>query len=291
MAKLRLHQYRRGKPCHFCGRPGPSTAEHAPPRTFFEGTPCTSITVPACPDHNSEKAGADRAIKTALLRGMDQLIVSGIKQDVPDALRRSIESMQDKYRQANGLVTMQPLIADAPEGLGIRFPFLHRDAKIGSWISMLTSALVWSVTGTHASGSDWEALWSWSPSYYPSRRNRPLSLESCLQAMDRIVYTWRNLDQAGTWRPGWQPYPEPFPATLYRFDVCFEASHGAPTVMFRHQFFGSHLYFARFTTSEDTASIMDQYLKAETDRLQADGITLSQVPHPPHRYSRSWPRA
>ncbi len=286
MPRLRLRQYNERKPCYFCGAPGPSTREHAPPKRFFEGTQCSSITVPSCDLHNSAKSGADHAVKAALLRGVEELIARGIRTDVPDALRRSMDAMQDKYRQANALVTMQPFISDDPADEGLRLPFLHKDAQIESWVKTLTAALVWSVTGTNESGSDWDRAWLWSPSYYAGRLDVPLSTETFQAKIDKVIYTWRHLEEAGRWRSGWQPHPDPFPPALYRFDVCVEASKGTPTVIIRHSFFGSHLYFARFGTSEQTIGIMDEYLKAEADRLQSDGSPHSAGPTPPRRYPK-----
>ncbi len=214
------------------------------------------------------------------------MIARGIRTDVPDALQRSIDAMQDKYRQANALVTMQPFISDDPRDAGIRLPFLHKDAQIESWVKTLTAALVWSVTGTDASRSAWDRAWLWSPSYYAGRLDVPLSMESFQAKIDGVIYTWRNLEDAGCWQPGWQPDPDPFPPALYGFDVCFEAATRNPTAIIRHRFFGSHLYFARFETAEETIASMKKYLKAEADRLQSEGPSLSSGPTAPRRYPK-----
>jgi hypothetical protein len=283
MPTLRLYQFNELRPCYFCGAPGPSTKEHAPPKSFFEGTPCSSITVPACVKHNSDKARSDLAIKAALLRGVEEMIPPSERAHIPIPLRRSIEAMQDQYRHAGGLVTMKPFISDHPDDAGLQFPFLHEAAQIDSWVRMLTADLVWSVTGTHESGSDWAEAWIWSPSYYPGRKGEPFSFERCRAMIDKLVYTWRNLDESGTWRPGWQPHPHPFPAELYRFDVCLPSKR-PPTVVFRHQFFRSHPYFGCFSATEWTSATFDQFLGAELDRLQSAGASPAPVPAPPPRY-------
>jgi len=138
MSRLRLHQFAKGKPCFFCGAPGPNSKEHAPPKAFLEGSECDSITVPACPQHNTGKAGSDNAIKAALLRGIDEMISSGTKKDVSDAVRRSIETMQPKYRQANCLVTMKPLVSDHPDDADVSLPFLAKAAEVESWVKINT---------------------------------------------------------------------------------------------------------------------------------------------------------
>ena len=119
MSRLRLHRFNQNKPCFFCGAPGPSSKEHAPPETFFEGTPHSYLTVPACEAHNTDKAGSDNAIKAAFLRGVDVMSAKGVKQDASDAVLRSISDMQNKYRRANRLVSMKPLVSDHPEDGGI----------------------------------------------------------------------------------------------------------------------------------------------------------------------------
>jgi hypothetical protein len=281
MSRLRLHQFNQKKPCFFCGAPGPNSKEHAPPKKFFEGTPCSSITVPACLEHNTDKSGSDNAIKAALLRGVDEMISKGVKKDASDAVRRSIEIMQAKYCQANRLVSMMPLVSDHPDDADISLPFLDKAAQLELWVKMLTAALLWSVTGTHDSGSDWANALAFCPSYLPGRRDVALTPESMASVYNRNLVTWRNLEDSGDWRYGWQPYPDPFSADIYRFDVCVTPSNGGKTAIFKHHFFAAHPYYVRFETSEDTISTMDRYLKAEADRLRAKGIVLPPALLPP----------
>src|ERR1019366_5692840 len=97
-------------------------------------------TVPSCAEHNSDKSGADADVKTGLIRGVDQVVLQGIREEIPEELRRSIQTMQRKYRQAGGRVSMQPLIANAPEDLDVEFPFVHQSVGIENWVRMLTAA-------------------------------------------------------------------------------------------------------------------------------------------------------
>jgi hypothetical protein len=283
MSRLRLHRFGQGKPCFLCGAPGPSSKEHAPPKAFFEGSECSKITVPACPQHNTDKAGTDNAIKAALLRGIDEMISSGDKKDAPDAVRRLIETMQPKYRQANCLVTMKPLVSDHPDDADVSLPFLAKAAEVESWVKMLTAALLWSVTGTHDTGSDWSNASAFSPSYFPGRRDADLTPELLATTYDSNLYPWRNLEDSGNWRHGWQPEPVAFPAEIYRFDVCLATSNGCKTAVFKHHFFSAHPYYVRFETSEETLSRMDKYLEAEADRLRAEGIVVAPALVPPTR--------
>ena len=143
MPRLRLHQFNERHPCYFCGATGPSTKEHAPPKSFFDGTPCSSITVPACSQHNSDKARSDLAIKAALYAASRSCYSKGTAADMPNALRRSIEAMPEQYRRASGLVTMKPFVSDHPDDAGLQFfPFLHKSAQMESWVRMLTAVPV-----------------------------------------------------------------------------------------------------------------------------------------------------
>jgi hypothetical protein len=287
MSRLRLHRFSQGKPCFFCGAPGPNSKEHTRPRAFFEGTECSKITVPACPKHNTDKAGTDNAIKAALLRGIDEMVASGAKKDVPDAVLRSIEAMQPKYRQANRLVTMKPLISDHPDDTDVALPFLAKAAEVESWVKLLTAALLWSVTGTHDTASDWDNASAFSPSYFPGSRNVDLTPELLAEAYERNLYTWRNLEESGTWRHGWQPEPVAFPGEIYRFDVCLATSNGRRAAVFKHHFFSAHPYYVWFETSAETISSMEKYLEAEAGRLRTEGNVLTPALLPPARYRKS----
>jgi hypothetical protein len=284
MQRLRLHQFSGRKPCFYCGAPGPSSKEHAPPRNFFEVNPCSKITVPACANHNTDKAGSDNAIKAALVRGIDEMIVNGLKTDASERVRRTIEDMRRKYPQANRLVKIKPLISDHPDDAGVSLPFLDKEADVESWVTMLTAALLWSVTGTHDSGCNWTDASIFSPSYIPGRRDADLTPESLAGPYEKNLYTWQNLEETGLWRHGWQPYPDPFPPDIYRFDVCLATAYGRRMATFKHHFFSAHPYYVQFETTENTISIMDSYLRAETERLDANGIVIAPALIAPARH-------
>jgi hypothetical protein len=184
VGRLQLFQYSKWLPCHFCGAAAPSTAEHVPPRTFFHGAECSSITVPACSKHNSEKSESDTAVKAALLAGVQEMIKKGMRKEVPDSLARCITAMQKEFQQVKRVVTLKELLSDHPDDQDLHFPFLDQSAQIDPWVSMLTSGLVWSVTGSHENGSSWADAWVWSPSYYPGRRDEPLTQDSFLKRID-----------------------------------------------------------------------------------------------------------
>jgi hypothetical protein len=215
VSRPRLHQYGHRKPCYFCGAPGPSSAEHAPPQAFFEGTECDRITVPACDQHNENKAGPDNAIKAALVNGADLLISTGTRVDIPDDVRRTIEAMRHKYRWDNSLVTMKRLVSDHPDDAGIELSYLHGAVKLNSWAKMLTAALVWSVTGTHDSGTDWEKAGAFSPCYLPAGSEELLTPEMLAEKYGRRLDIWRELEDGTPWRPGWQPHPRAYSMAIY----------------------------------------------------------------------------
>jgi hypothetical protein len=131
------------------------------------------------------------------------------------------------------MVTMKPLVSDHPDEADVRLPFLAKAAEIESWVKMLTAALLWSVTGTHDTGSIWADASVFCPSYLPGRRDADLTPEVMASIYERNVYTWRILEESGDWRHGWQTYPDPFPADIYRFDVCLLSSNGVKTAIFK----------------------------------------------------------
>jgi hypothetical protein len=287
MSQPRLHQFNDRHPCHFCGAAGPSTREHVPPRTFFDGTECSSITVPACSEHNSVKSGSDSAVKAALLVGVQEMISKGIRKDVPDSLRRCIQGMQQQFNRVRKVVILKKFISDHPDDQDLHLPFLDRSAQVDSWVRMLTSGLVWSVTGTHDSGCDWKQAWVWSPSYFPGRRNDPLTLDAFTTQTEQNVYRWQAMHDKGIWRPGWQPHPHSYPAHHYLFDICLDEYKFNSMVHFRHLFFGSHPYFVSVKTSEQTAVTIDRFLVAEADRRERYGIPPAPGPSPPCRPFRT----
>ena len=186
MSRLRLHRFSQGKPCFFCRAPGPNSKEHAPPKAFFEGSECSKITVPACAEHNTDKAGADNAIEAAPAGALMKWFQAAPRRMFP-MLSALIETMQPKYRQANRLVTMKPLVSDHPDDTDISLPFLAKAAEIESWVKMLTSALLWSVTGTHDTGSDWINASAFSPSYFPGSLVADLTPELLAEAYEKPV--------------------------------------------------------------------------------------------------------
>jgi len=233
------------------------------------------------------KAGSDNAIKAALLRGIDVMITTDAQSAVPGGVQRSIASMRPKYRQANGLVTMKPLVSDHPDDAGVELPFISNSTGVESWVKMLTAALLWSVTGKHDSGSDWNRASVFSPSYIPGNRDTDLTPEHLAAAYDRNLYTWRNLEDSGQWQHGWQPDSGPFPPEIYRFDVCLDTAARRPTAVIKHHFFCKHPYYVCFETSQEVISIMDRYLAAEADRLHAEGVVFSRALLPPLSYGKS----
>src|SRR6185503_18234133 len=99
---LRLKQYSKWKPCYYCGAPPPSTQEHAPPRLMFAAFDCDIITVPSCEKHNTEKAGNDRAVITALVRSLHQTLeYRDTTNCLPENVLKAISFLEPDFRKAN----------------------------------------------------------------------------------------------------------------------------------------------------------------------------------------------
>jgi hypothetical protein len=194
--------------------------------------------------------------------------------------------MRHNYWWDNSLVTMKPLVSDHPDDAGIELSYLHGVVKLNSWAKMLTAALVWSVTGTHDSGTDWEKAGAFSPCYLPAGPEELLTPEMLAEKYGRRLDIWRELEDGTPWRPGWQPHPRAYPMAIYRFDVQFEETEGGHAAIFRHCFYSALPYFVRFETSAETISRMKEHLDAEAERLQASGIVPPTPPLPPPTLGR-----
>jgi hypothetical protein len=215
------------------------------------------------------------------------MIQNNASTEAPDRVHQSIALMRPKYPQANRFVTMKPLVSEHPDDAGIELPFVHKDVEIESWVKMLTAALLWGVTGSHDSGTDWGEAHVFSPSYIPGRCSAELTAEELVSGYDRNIYEWRNLEDTGVWRHGWQPDSGPFPPDIYNFDVCLDRVAGSPAAIFKHYFFSKHPYYVSFGTSERVLSAMNEYLAAEADRLRDAGIAFRRALLPPPRYQKA----
>ncbi len=246
----KLHQFNKKMPCYFCGKPGPSTKEHVPPKLLTSVSDCDRITVPACEKHNSSKGGTDQAIVTALIRGIDQIAKHGIRSDISGNVGRIIKATSAEYDRTKASVYMQRFATRLPAKLDFDLPYIRAHVDISDWITKLTAALVWSITGKYDNGSEWDGAWNWSPSYLSAKvaMTEGMALE---RAKDK-KYQFKEFENSGQWRQGWAPGKRPYPPDLYSFRVCIENQRrsNVRVAVFRHSFLSSFVFFSRFTTSE-----------------------------------------
>lgn len=272
----KLHRFASSKSCYFCGAHD-VTKEHVPPRMITEGMGCGRFTVPACPEHNGEKSGRDRAVVTAIVRGLDLSIQRGFKTDASEVLRAYVEQFRRKYSQANGMVTMSRMLADPPSGFDDPLPYIEGEVRILDWFTMLSAGLLWVVTGTHENGVNWGEAWTWSPDYF---RTRQTTTEGMVNRIREKLYFQDVVENRHDWRPGWQPTP-PYPSELYRFDASVESETYGEVAMFRHHVFGQR-YFTVFGVPPETAATINEYLNhsgSSSDDREISGD--DNRPHPP----------
>jgi len=164
-----------------------------------------------------------------------------------EQVRRIIDRIRPDYDQANREVSLRLLIREPQPELDVPLPYLSGSVDLQIWLTLLTAALLWKVTGTHDTGTDWASAASWSPCNLSGGQT---SLEEAAELVGETLNNMDLVDSLGTWMPGWQPSP-PYPLDLYHFDVC--VNRFQPQVLFRHTFFGRMYGYTCFRTSPETA--------------------------------------
>jgi hypothetical protein len=127
--------------CYYCGAQA-SSVEHVPPKQFFKGFSCDSITVPSCDKHNTRKSGNDQAIVSACLLA---LYNGSERYSVEADITKAIETAKPSFVRAKRKAVSAPLISNPPEDL-VDLPnvaHLAASADIRSWVRQLTAALVY----------------------------------------------------------------------------------------------------------------------------------------------------
>lgn len=251
-AKPKLHQYSRKKPCYYCGVAGPSSKEHAPPRTLFKGFEVDSITVPSCDKHNNEKHGNDRGIVTALIQTLQMSHEQGLlSKDLSSNVRQAIAQAEPYFDLAKGLVGTSPYL----EGSAAKFPYLKDTVDLPGWILQLTAAIIWSATGEFDSSIDWDSAGLWSPDYVvvPGPISRKEAMKHYREATD-IAETMQGLP----WYPGWEGKRR-YPPDIYTFDVGLHRRHD---ITFRHRFYDRLIWLVRVSTSDRTREVIKDLLSA-----------------------------
>ncbi len=252
---MRLKQYSRSKPCYYCGAPGPSTQEHAPPKLMFASFDCDSITVPSCKTHNNEKSDKDRAIITWLIKSIHRAIESGFPIDsVSLKVIKAIDDLKPYFAQANREVSDHSFLNN-PE-LDFKIPAVNVSAY--DWIHQLTAALIWSVAGEFDPSIKWSESLVWSPLYIENTGS--MELIDRLSQLVRNQISERHIESFD-WKTGWSAFPRAYPQEIYNFRVCF-----SPTliqkidleVAFRHQFYGSLNWYVWFTPSQQTRQLLEK---------------------------------
>jgi hypothetical protein len=238
----KLKDYSKNQPCYYCGAPGPSGREHAPPKMMFTHFDCDCITVPSCDKHNTKKSIGDRAIITAIIMGASQTFNHRDKLSVPlDRLTpnvlAAIKLVEPNFHQAKNEVELRDFLINPPDGLDIPIPYTQLGIIIPGWIRQLTAALVWSLIGRHEPNIAWDEVRVWSPGLVMT--SEPITSENAVSLLSKH----HDLEQYFNkmpWRLGWSAYPKKYPADIYSFDLCFPEdieNWQGMNVGFRHRFY------------------------------------------------------
>lgn len=259
---IKLKTFSRKKSCYYCGTAHLISAEHVPPQMMFVDFECDSITVPACPIHNSSKSGNDRAIVTALVRSLDQMRISGHKANAFSSnVDKAIRLLEPNYRQANNLLSMEPYLLDAIDELAIDLPYLEADAQTPNWIKQMTAALLWSAVGEYDPATDWNSAWAWSPHFV--KVVGPISTSEARKKAVRYMAAETKIDNTFTWVQGWSAHPRSYPSDIFRFEISFvkkSEDWDGKQIIFKHFFYNSIKWYVWFATSVETVRLLQEAL-------------------------------
>lgn len=240
------------KACYYCGVKATSL-EHAPPRQFFRGFPCDSITVPSCDKHNTKKSGNDQAIVSAFLialrNGSERW---SLEPEVKVAIQRALPSFERAKRKAIDI----PLISDQPKYTANLPNVSHiaPSASIRSWARQLTAALVYDVANEFVASVVWDTAIAWSPNFVESNEASPMQFSHVVSVLTKKEETKESLDSL-EWRNGWSAHPRPYPPFIYTFDIHIEPGG----VIFRHWFYKRFFWYVWFNAEPDvTAKLLEK---------------------------------
>jgi hypothetical protein len=249
-----VYEYKKGRPCYFCGADSVSE-EHAPPEMLFK---CINrkdrgwLSAPACRKHNSGKSQSDFAILTSMVRAIkESMKADGVKKQVSENVINFINRYEANFKDTNRTVTLKKFVSDAPPGFDIELPYSDASLRTQEWILWMTAVLTWTATGTHSSGSDWSHSIVWSPDFCRAG----IASHEIVEYFGNIREIRSRFENLGHYRAGWQPR-KPYPPDLFRFDVV-TLGEG---VCFRHTFFDTFTWYVLFLTSEATAANLKMLL-------------------------------
>ena len=241
--------------CYFCGRPA-DTQEHVPPRLFFRGFDCDSITVPSCDEHNSAKSGTDQAVRDAMLLTYRSASPAtrrrwGLSPEVLLAL----DIAEPSFDRTKRVAVDTPLVTDVPPAADLpNVGYLPPSADIFTWVKQLTAALVFDAVRVFDSSIDWDSADVFPPNWYPSSQRKPVAWKRAATVLKGRMSIARDIDSQ-LFRPGWSASPRPYPAAVYRFEICVRSAD----VVFRHSFYEAHCWYVRCAASENTiASLLSK---------------------------------
>ena len=228
--------------CYYCGCAA-FTREHVPPKLFFRGFSCDSITVPSCDLHNSEKSGDDQAVRDALLLAYRNALARDRDHwNLRADLQKAVLLAKTSFAHTKKRAIDTPLVNDA------RLPnvgFLDPSVKVSLWMRQLTAALVCDATRPAVDASaDWDEADVFSPDRLPTDKWEPWSSQRVLAILGERGVVARDIERL-PFRHGWSSSPRPYPPDIYAFSVSLRQDD----VVFRHRFYGSYRWYVRFDAS------------------------------------------
>jgi hypothetical protein len=231
--------------CYFCGKPSTSM-EHAPPKMFFRGFSCDSITAPSCDDHNSDKSGDDQSIVSALIQSLNNIQTKndstlGFSPEV----QKAIEIAKSSFNSTKERVKSVDLFETS--GYKDEFPKVaHLQGKIDGWIKQLTAVLVWDTNKSFEGAIDWEKAVVQSPNWLPSNLPEPILIENIIENAN-IAQEVEKMESKIDWTDGWSASPRKYPPEIYQFYFTDAKEND---VIFKHRFYERYNIFILFSANE-----------------------------------------
>ncbi len=193
--------------CYYCGNPSTST-EHAPPKIFFRGFSCDSITAPSCDAHNSNKSNDDQSIASALIQSLNNIQVrngSSFSPEIQKAIEITLTSIEYTKKRVKNVDVIEKKV-----NLNLELPQVtHLQGEIDPWIKQITAVLVWDSIKYFDKSIDWNKAivnhTNWIPTHIIPEN---LDIEIIGEFADKSLEVLE-LEKTINWVVGWSADPKP----------------------------------------------------------------------------------
>ncbi len=216
---------------------------------MFQAFACDSITVPACPLHNTGRSQQDQSIIAGFLKALDNA-----KYILPPDVKKAIdhENQKSTFGRTKRSVQLKSFFR-RPRGKLKQLPKVsYIRFSMEDWICQLTAGLVFDAIEIHDPAIRWDEAVLHSPDWFqgPIHGFNEMQVKQLLADKREMTTAWETLPK---WLNGWSARPKPYPADIYRFYIAFEEP-----VCFKHVFYNSFTWYIGFECSEATRKLLSE---------------------------------